>query len=129
VHGHQIQKEHIPLPPEVMKKADVAMLRSSSCIPIWPLAIFHPPIIVVNKLELIRDINTIDGIVIAAYGALRHMSTRSGCLVIADDSSKSLVVQSVLTVTLNELNFVDEPTYAYIAMSQADRPSPGIFLK
>lgn len=111
----QIQKGHIPLPPEVMKKADVAVLRSLSWIPIWPLAMFQPPIIVVNKLEFIRDVNTVDGIVIAAYGTLRHMSTWSGCPVIADDSSKSLVVQSVLIVTLNELNFVDETIY--IAMT------------
>lgn len=82
------------------------------------LAVSHissPSIIVVNKLEFIRDINTIDGIVTAAYATLRHMSTCSGCLVIADDSSKSLVVQSVPTVTLNDLNFVDETIY--IAMT------------
>jgi hypothetical protein len=88
----QIQKGHMPLPPEVMKKADVAVFRSSSCIPIWPLAIFHASTTVVNKLEFIRDINTTDGIVTVAYGTLHHMSTCSGCLVIAHDSSKSLVV-------------------------------------
>jgi hypothetical protein len=49
---------------------NVTLARSCSFIPIWPFAIVLPPIQVMNKLEVIRQINILDTNVLAAYETL-----------------------------------------------------------